>query len=107
MKSISCNAIENILWTKSRIVPRLFDEKQKLKFLTSHIFIFHGFSIKMYVGKTSKGVSLKFFKSHERNKRNIVEKISLSDSSSALIIICVKDTVTYQGQRQNNQHPFS
>ena len=107
MKSISCNAIENILWTKSRIVSRLFDEKQKLKFLTSHIFIFHGFSIKMYVGKTSKGVSLKFFKSHERNKRNIVEKISLSDSSSALIIICVKDTVTYQGQRQNNQNPFS
>ena len=107
MKSIGCNVKENILWTKSRIVPRLFDEKQKLKFLTSHIFIFHGFSIKMYVGKTSKGVSFKFFKGHERNKRNIVEKISLSDSSSALIIICVKDTVTYQGQRQNNQNPFS
>ena len=92
---------------KSRIVPHLFDEKEKLKSLTSHIFIFYGFSIKMYVGKTSKGVSFKFFKSHERNKRNIVEKISLSDSSSALIIICVKDTVTYQGQRQNSQNPFS
>ena len=61
MKSIGCNVKENILWTKSRIVPHLFDEKQKLKSLTSHIFIFYGFSIKMYVGKTSKGVSFKFF----------------------------------------------
>ena len=107
MKSISCNAIENILWTKSRIVPRLFDEKQKLKFLTSHIFIFHGFSIKMYVGKTSKGVSFKFFIKPRAKQTKYCWKISLSDSSSALIIICVKDTVTYQGQRQNNQSPFS